>query len=91
MKQKKRTRKIKENEAAVAELPTSFESPESSTIASASYDPLRLELTITFHYRQRPYLYGGISGDLWAGFVMASSKGKYFSDMIRPLYLGRPL
>lgn len=72
----------------------SFESPESSTIASAHYDVDGGKMTIKF--RRGPgrdhdrYDYTGIPADLWSQFASAESKGKFFSTQIRPLYAGKP-
>lgn len=70
----------------------SFESPESSNIARASYGGQ--ELTITFRpkaegERLRCYSYRNVPEALWKEFkAEALSKGKFFAICIRPYYPG---
>lgn len=80
--------------AELAELPDSFESPESSIVASANYDEGTRLLMVAL--RKGPnvtkeYTYDGFPLMEWAEFVTAPSKGQYFSERIRPRYKGRPL
>lgn len=71
-----------------------FESPESSTIASAYFSKDNGHMTVFF--RRGPsrdnerYDYSGIPVDLWERFAAAESKGHFFSTQIRPLYAGKP-
>lgn len=103
MKRKKRAtraQKIAQGHPAKATKPTqprkipySFESPESSNIASASYCEEEEILTITFKQREgeesiRRYHYTGVPRTLWDGFFLATSKGHYFAQVIRPTYAG---
>lgn len=72
-------------------VPDSFESPESSSIAGASYEEGSQTLSVTFKRardaRER-YDYPSVPAELWAEFVMATSKGEFFAARIRPLYKG---
>lgn len=67
------------------DLPMSFESPESSLILGASYDP-RTEL-ITLDFKTGRYR-GGLPRDQWKEFLEADSKGVYFNRRIRPFWDG---
>ena len=76
-----------------APLPLFFDSPESSNISSASYEPDAERLTVRF---QRGagftpcYHYTGISLALWHDFFHAPSKGRFFAEAIRPMFHGVP-
>lgn len=81
-------------------LPMSFESTDSSTIAGASYDPDSRTLTVDFKggmqhqgakstIEVRRYQYPGFELADWQQFLAAPSKGKFFSEIIRPIYVGR--
>lgn len=82
--------------------PLCFESPESSNIHSAEYDPDTRQLFVTFN-RTPPiqvktgaitlelhptYRYGDISLELWIEFYQASSKGKFVAQRLKPFYAG---
>lgn len=74
------------------DTPLSFESPESSSIVQASYDPDTLVLTVQFRRdRDAPdiWVYTGIQPQLWTEFLEAGSKGHYFASRIRPLHPGK--
>lgn len=80
------------DEANVVDVPDGFESPESATIVSARYDKRTEVMTVTFkreNLDQRTYRYSNIPLSLWAEFAAASSKGSFFSKMIRPMYAGK--
>lgn len=66
----------------------SFESPESSTIGGANYDPDTQQLTVEFRHRSQKYKYEGVKPDVWAEFVSSTSKGNFFSHRVRPFYIG---
>lgn len=65
----------------------SFQSPESSNIAGASYDPATRELTVTFGSGQT-YAYSGVPAETWAGFKASGSKGAYFHRQIKSVHAG---
>lgn len=73
-------------------VPLQFESPESSTIHSAEYDPQTMLMSVLF---KRPkavldrYDYDAFPAELWEKFTQAPSKGAFFSAYIRPFYTGR--
>lgn len=74
----------------------SFESPESSNIASASYNTGTHLMTVEFKRLttfslKREYHYSGVSETLWREFVQAKSKGKFFAEAIRPMFAGVPV
>lgn len=71
----------------------SFESPESSTIVRAGYDPLEEVLQVTLRKKATDidYEYAGVPLALWEEFDAAVSKGAFFNSHIRPLYNGRKL
>lgn len=76
------------------ETPLSFESPESSTIERASYDPDTQTLTVEFKRAPKDktdtiYTYSGVSAETWEAFEQAPSKGTHFVKRIRPLHAGR--
>lgn len=88
----KTTRPIK---AAIAsKLPDAFESPESSSIARATYDESAKMLLVGIKKGPnltQEYVYSGVEPHQWAEFVTAKSKGQYFNTRIRPLFAGKPL
>lgn len=84
-------------EKTEVETPLSFESPESSAVASASYDPDTHLLTLSLKRpnKDQPervvqYTYAGFPEGNWKLFVEATSKGRYFSEVVRPLFVGIP-
>lgn len=70
-----------------------FDSPESSTIAGASYDNAAQELAVRFkqdgEHPPRVYTYAGVDVITWAQFLAAKSKGKFFSASIRTTFEGK--
>lgn len=75
--------------AVEEEIPFTFESPESSSIARAHYDVVTKQLSIEMCGGDRPtYRFGGIGPQLWIEFYQAESKGKFFAARIRPFYVG---
>ena len=81
------------------EIPNSFESPESSSVAGASYNfetqQMRVRLLRSLMPGappdEKPYAYEGVPLHLWADFVVAESKGQFFNARIRPIFGGRKL
>lgn len=69
------------------EIPTSFQSPESSSVVGATYDHTSGHMTV-FFVRGPVYDFDHIPLATWASFAMSTSKGSYFNHMIRPLYSG---
>jgi len=69
-------------------VPSSFESPESSTITRAvHYDDGLMH--VTFKRQGQPtYAFPNISQTLWKEFICAASKGGFFTLRIRPHYKG---
>lgn len=56
----------------------------SSNIRTADYDRTKRELTLTFINRPTwVYTYYKVSPRIWTEFVRSSSKGQYFSEVIR--------
>lgn len=80
-------------QAAVAqapeEIPYSFQSPESSTIVSAVYDPDTETLLVTFRHDDSTYRYDKCPLILWRDFLESQSKGKFFAGAIRPMLAGK--
>lgn len=73
------------------EVPESFESPESSTIAAAEYNRETQTLSVMFKRKgntQDRYDYPNVPEELWGRFVAAESKGQFFGSYIRPVYDG---
>ena len=56
--------------------------PGSSALSSASYDPERQDLTITFK-GGRSYTYPRVSLDVWEGLLEASSPGTFWREQIK--------
>lgn len=78
----------------LANTALSFDSAaESNTIARASYDPEGLTMEVAFKgpVGTKTYFYAGIPAELWIEFEMASSKGKFFAERIRPMFAGKKL
>lgn len=84
--------KRKPLETVVADVPLTFQSPESSNIARAEYDPDCRQLSVEFKRQDKgasvTFLYPGFPLSLWIEFFQADSKGKFFASRIRPLYTG---
>ena len=70
-------------------VPYYFATPESSTIVDAAYDPDTETLVVKFRHENTIYSYGGFPHRLWVEFVNATSKGKFFTTQIRPLFSGK--
>lgn len=73
------------------DIPSSFESPESSTIAQAIYDGATEIMRVYFKRAGKDndcYEYRQVPAILWADFVAADSKGRFFAERIRPFYQG---
>lgn len=77
------------------EVPTRFDSPESSNILSGTYDPNTLQMVVTFRNyganggQHRLYDYENVDEALWTSFVQAASKGRFFAEWIRPFFIGK--
>lgn len=71
----------------VTGIVSEFQSPESSNIDGARYNGATREMTVYFR-KGPPYFFAEIPAGVWAGFVASSSKGSYFSTLIRPMYTG---
>lgn len=80
--------KKSESPVAVVETPLLFESPESSSISSASYDPVTCTMTVHFKHG-KGYDHSPFPLELWREFAMAASKGRFFAERIRPMYAGK--
>lgn len=88
------TRGAEEQAQALADIPLSFQSPESSLINGADYDPTTETLTLQLlspALNVKPYVYHKFPADLWREFVQAGSKGRFFQERIRPMFAGKPL
>lgn len=70
------------------ETPLSFESPESSSITRARYDPETRQLFVDLRKAAVSYRYTAVDMPLWVEFEQSTSKGKFFAERIRPLYVG---
>lgn len=77
---------------------TSFDTPESSTVASGRYDETTGTMFVVFKDKPNPtsgeilfreYRYDSFPPELWTQFAMAESKGRFFNRNIRPLYSGK--
>lgn len=68
-----------------ADIPWSFESPDSSSIASATYDIDTGMLSVTFK-TGNIYDCQLFPLDVWIDFERSTSKGQFFSTRIRPLF-----
>lgn len=68
-------------------IPLSFDSPESSLVVFACYDPDSQMLSIDFK-GAKTYTYT-VPSDVWKEFYRATSKGAYFGKAIRPMYAGK--
>lgn len=90
---------IKRGSSAETEQPEaegmvlSFDSPESSLIQEATYDPdtriARVRLRPDRkHTTGKTYDYD-LPAKVWTEWTLAPSKGTFFSTRIRPMYAGR--
>ena len=57
----------------------------SSNLAAVGYDPETLTLQIAFHDGS-VYIYYDVSPAVYAGLLLAKSKGRYFRALIRDSY-----
>lgn len=92
----KKAQRIKEVHSAPvqSDIPGSFQSPESSTISQGVYDSSTQTLRIYFkraNGREDCYIYNKFPSEVWADFVNAESKGRFFQMCVRPSYAGRLL
>lgn len=76
------------------DVPLRFDSPESSTVLAAIYNPAESVLTVHFKRGKRDktprvYTYTGYPSREWVKFVQAESKGQFFATFIRPYYQGQ--
>jgi hypothetical protein len=71
-----------------SDVALTFESPESETITRAEYDPATRGMVVVFRHG-RTYAYNPVSSTIWREFYQATSKGKFFSERIRPVLVGR--
>ena len=72
----------------------SFDSPESSSVAGASYNFETEVLTVRLRRKDEGevvYRYGNVPLNIWQEFDAAPSKGVYFSRFIRPMFGGKPV
>lgn len=58
----------------------------STAIARAEYDTITLRLQIWFRQSGGPYTYYGVPEAIWARFLQAPSKGRFFDLYIRDQY-----
>lgn len=70
------------------DIPNSFDSPDSSTVIGATYDKETRKMRVNFRHGT-DYFFDDIEPDLWRDYVMAHSKGSFFSSRIRPFFAGR--
>lgn len=62
----------------------------SSNIKTADYDRVKRQLKMTFVNRPKwLYTYYKVSPRIWVEFVRSSSKGQFFSEIIRDKYMYR--
>lgn len=74
-----------------------FESPESSSILGASFNPdtgvVRVEFKLSdreVKAKKPPKVYEGlISPELWLDWLSAESKGSFFNTNVRPIWGGK--
>ncbi len=57
---------------------------DSSTIASAGYDPTKRELEIEFHDSGDVYRYFDVPGEEFTALLVAPSHGTYFNQIFKP-------
>lgn len=65
-----------------------FVSPESISIRSASYDPVSETMTVHFQHG-KSYDYDHCPLSLWVEFEQATSKGRFYTERIRPMFAGK--
>lgn len=74
----------------LGDTPLEFEDPTSSLVERASYEPGQQLLHVTLKAGKvlKTYRYGGVCPTLWMDFYHAHSKGHFFSQQIRPMFVG---
>jgi len=75
------------------DIPTSFESPDSRSVISGTYDIDTETMVLTFRRgvtHTITYQYNGFPLKVWVGLAQAESKGTYFARNIRPMFQGTP-
>ena len=77
-------------DSILGDTPLSFEDPTSSLVESASYDPGQMILLVTLKAGKvsKRYRYGAVPPSAWVDFYQAESKGRFFTQHIRPLFAG---
>lgn len=98
---RRQIKKLVADLAAVGEewqedIPLDFDSPLSSNVVGANYDPTTKCMTVGFRDKKTgkttsSYAFNPIEPELWAEFVQAGSKGGFFAARIRPFHQGRKL
>lgn len=90
---KKQAPKLKTEAAApIATVPLSFESPESSSIASATYYLDTHKLSVSFYTPTKEiktYELEAVPLSIWEPFCRAESKGSHYNQYIRPFFPAR--
>lgn len=88
-RQKRPTKEEKVTAAVEEHIPQalSFESPESSSIKSATYDPDTETLAVYFS-TGNIYDFYSFPSRLWTEFYLSASKGGFFARYIRTMYAG---
>lgn len=69
------------------DTPLTFDTPNSSLVKGASYDPSTQTLNVTLAAGR--YTYTGVPEATWVAFEQASSKGQFFNERIRPMFVAR--
>lgn len=62
----------------------------SSNLKSVGYDSLTQIMRIKFH-SQEMYQYSNIPASVYFGLMQASSKGSYFAQYIKDIYIGHKI
>lgn len=77
------------------DTPLRFDSPTSSDIVGAFYNPTVEDLTITFTRRgskpSEAYVYAHVPPLIWLEFLKAESKGKFVAAKIAKSFTGRKM
>lgn len=61
---------------------------QSSNLSSIGYDPASRLLEIEFH-SGKAYQYPNVPAHVYQALMAAPSKGKFFSQFIKPYYVGK--
>lgn len=93
----KRKKVVEQPEAldtARQEVYESFQSPESSLVASAHYNVQTRQLDVTLRPQslndtEKTYAYAGVILQDWHDFYHSPSKGRFFGERIRRMYVGK--